>query len=60
MRRDTNEVKVRNYRIVAFVLAVLLAYSVVGNNDRRMEAAEQTCGAHLKYYSVVHLASREE
>ncbi|MBI5919002.1 MAG: hypothetical protein HY849_06475 [Nitrosomonadales bacterium] len=57
MRRDTNEVKVRNYRIVAFVLAVLLAYSVVGNNDRRVHEAE-SCGTHLKYSSAL-LASRE-
>lgn len=55
---DSNIIKVRNWRIVAFILAVLLAYSIAGHNDRRMEATE-ACGAHLKYSSAL-LAGREE
>lgn len=58
MRDQSTHIKIRNWRIVAFILAVLLAYSVLGNNDRRMEATE-ACGYHLKYSSAL-LASREE
>jgi hypothetical protein len=50
MRDQSTHIKVRNWRIIAFVLAVLLGYSIVGHNDRRVAA---TCGGHLKYTSVL-------